>query len=63
MFQKITKYFNEVGQEISKVSWPGREELYGSTAVVIVVCLIMAIFVFGVDKILSYLLILLFPRG
>ena len=63
MFRKISKYISEVGQEISKVSWPGREELYGSTAVVIVVCLIMAVFVFSIDKILSFLLVMLFPKG
>jgi preprotein translocase subunit SecE len=56
MLQKVTTYFNEVGQELSKVSWPTREELFGSTAVVIVLCLILAVFIFGVDWILSNLM-------
>lgn len=51
MFQKISKYFSEVGQELSKVSWPSREELYGSTLVVIVLCVILSVFFFFVDNI------------
>jgi preprotein translocase subunit SecE len=60
MFQKISKYFSEVGQELSKVSWPSREELYGSTVVVVVLCLVVSVFIFGVDFILNHLLGLLF---
>jgi preprotein translocase subunit SecE len=60
MFQKVTTYFNDVGQELSKVSWPTREELFGSTAVVIVLCLILAVFIFGIDWILSNLMRVIF---
>ena len=49
MFKKISNYFGEVRQELSKVSWPSREELYGSVVVVVVLCVILAIFVYGVD--------------
>jgi preprotein translocase subunit SecE len=57
---KITKYVGEVQQELSKVSWPRREELISSTGVVLFVCMIFAIFVFGVDVILSRLIEMLF---
>ena len=60
MIQKISKYFSEVSQELSKVSWPSREELYGSLAVVIALCLILAVFIFGVDHILNRLLEVVF---
>lgn len=60
MFQKISKYLSEVSQELSKVSWPTREELYGSTAVVLVLCLILSMFIFGVDTLLNRLLDLIF---
>ena len=56
MFKKISKYFGEVSQELSKVSWPSREELYGSVAVVVVLCLLLSVFVFGVDFLLNRLL-------
>jgi len=60
MIQKISKYFSEVHQELSKVSWPSREELYGSTLVVVVLCVILSVFIFGVDFILNHLLKIIF---
>ena len=53
---KITQYVNEVQQELSKVSWPRREELISTTGVVLFVCVVFSIFVFGIDIILSRLL-------
>jgi len=52
MFQKLSNYVSEVKQELTKVSWPTREELYGSTLVVVVLCLMLSIFVFGIDQLL-----------
>ena len=60
MFRKISKYFSEVNQELSKVSWPSREELYGSVVVVIVLCVTLSIFIFGVDHLLTKLLEVIF---
>jgi len=60
MIQKIRVYFSEVGQELSKVSWPSREELFGSTGVVIALCIVLSIFIFGVDWFLSQLLKVVF---
>jgi preprotein translocase subunit SecE len=53
---KITQYVNDVQQEISKVSWPRREELVSTTGVVLFVCVVFSIFVFGIDVLLSRLL-------
>ena len=60
MFGKISKYFDEVKQELSKVSWPGREELYGSVVVVLVICSILSVFVFGIDFLLGRMIGLIF---
>jgi preprotein translocase subunit SecE len=60
MFQKITKFLIEVRQEMSKVSWPTREELRGSTIVVITVSLIFAIFIYLVDQVLSNILSIIY---
>jgi preprotein translocase subunit SecE len=60
MIQKISKYLSEVKQELSKVSWPTREEVYGSTGVVVVLCIIFSLFVFGVDFLLNRLLDVIF---
>ena len=56
MFQKITKFLNEVRQEMAKVSWPSRTELRGSTIIVIVVSMIFAVFIYAVDQVLSNIL-------
>jgi preprotein translocase subunit SecE len=60
MIQKISKYIGEVNQEISKVSWPSREELYGSVFVVIVLCIVLSVYIFGIDFILNRLLKIVF---
>jgi preprotein translocase subunit SecE len=60
MFKKISNYLSEVRQELSKVSWPSREELYGSVVVVVVLCLILSIFIYTIDLGLNRLLTFIF---
>jgi len=60
MIQKVSKYFSDVSQELSKVSWPSREELYGSVVVVVVLCVMLSVFIFGVDTLLNRLLEVVF---
>jgi len=53
MKEKIVNFFNDVVKEMGKVTWPTREELVESTKIVIIVCLIISVFTWGVDSILS----------
>jgi preprotein translocase subunit SecE len=53
MKEKIINFFNDVSKEMGKVTWPTRDELMESTKVVIIVCLLIAVFTWGVDAILS----------
>ncbi len=53
MKEKILGFFTDVYKEMSKVTWPKREELQDSTVLVLVVCLIIAAFVYLVDTIVS----------
>ncbi len=53
MIGKITKFLGEVKVEFKKVTWSTREELIGSTAVVIVTILLLSLFVGIVDALLS----------
>lgn len=46
---------------MAKVSWPTRDELKGSTAIVIILTLVFSIFIYGVDKILGELIKILYP--
>ena len=53
IFEKPIIFFNEVKVELGKVSWSTRQEVLGSTFVVIVITAIMALFIFLADVILS----------
>ena len=54
--KKVSKFLQEVKQELSKVSWPSRDELKSTTIVVIVLTLVFSLFIFGVDKVLQAIL-------
>jgi len=56
MFQKINKFFLEVRQEMAKVSWPTRDELKGTTIIVIVITILLSVFIWLADKVLEGLL-------
>lgn len=60
IFKKSLNFLKEVKIELGKVSWSTREELIGSTFVVIVVTGIMATFIGVIDLVLSKGLSLLF---
>ncbi|MBD3297302.1 MAG: preprotein translocase subunit SecE [candidate division Zixibacteria bacterium] len=53
MVNAIKTYYNETVTELEKVTWPSKDELVGSTIVVVVVSLILGFFIFGVDLILA----------
>jgi preprotein translocase subunit SecE len=56
MKEKIIAFFTDVVKEMKKVTWPKQDDLRDSTVVVLVVCLIIAAFVFVVDTTLSEVL-------
>ncbi|MDZ7722912.1 MAG: preprotein translocase subunit SecE [candidate division KSB1 bacterium] len=60
MIQKIGKFLRDVKQEMSKVSWPTREELKGQTIIVIMLSLFLSLFVFIVDHVLTWVMNLLY---
>jgi len=53
IFTAASEYFKDVRVEMSKVSWPTREELRESTLVVIVMVFVIALFIGVVDRGLS----------
>jgi preprotein translocase subunit SecE len=50
---KVTEFLQQVKAELQKVTWPTRKETYGSTMVVIVLVLMVAVFLWVVDSALS----------
>lgn len=53
MKDKIINFFQDVVKEMKKVTWPTKAELFESTKVVIVVCLIMATFTYIIDLLIT----------
>ena len=53
IFEKTSQFITEVKVEMQKVSWSTKDELIGSTAVVIVSTLLLAVFIGAVDIVLS----------
>jgi len=53
MIKRIQEFLKGIEFEMKKVSWPTMSELRGSTAVVLILSLILVIFLFMVDFSLS----------
>jgi preprotein translocase subunit SecE len=60
LVERIREFTKDVRVEVTRVSWPTREELRDSTIVVIATVLLVALFVGIVDKILTLGVALLF---
>lgn len=58
--EKIRQYLREVKAELKKVTWPSRKQTVGTTAVVIVLVMIISVFLGLVDMSLSGLIRLIF---
>ncbi|HCQ04803.1 MAG TPA: preprotein translocase subunit SecE [Candidatus Latescibacteria bacterium] len=56
MYERAIDFLREVKAELTKVNWPSQSELTGSTTVVIVLTIILAVFVGFIDFMLSALL-------
>jgi preprotein translocase subunit SecE len=54
LIAKVKEFVHAVQSEMKKVTWPTREELRGSTIVVIVTVIILSVFIGVVDRILSF---------
>jgi preprotein translocase subunit SecE len=50
----LVQYLRETSQEMKRVSWPARGQLWESTIVVIVTVVIITVCTYIVDKILDF---------
>ena len=55
MLERIKRYLKETAAELRKMTWPTMDELKGSTIVVIIVSLVVAIFIGVVDRVLTFM--------
>jgi preprotein translocase subunit SecE len=56
MKDKIIAFFQDVVKEMKKVTWPTKDELLESTKIVIVVCIVLALFTYVIDMLISQVL-------
>lgn len=56
MFEKLVKFLKETKAEMRKVTWPTRDELIGSTKIVIIATLVVTLFIGIVDQILTLII-------
>ncbi len=59
----IVKYFKDARSEFKKVVWPSPKQTTNNTVVVLIMCIIAAIFIFGIDSIFGLLNKLLLGQG
>ena len=57
------QFIREVRREVSKVTWPSRKEVMVTTGMVFIMVFLAAIFFFGVDLILSWMVRLILGLG
>ncbi|MEE9168580.1 MAG: preprotein translocase subunit SecE [bacterium] len=60
MFRKLSTFVQEVRSEMTRVTWPTRDELKDSTKVVIWVSFVFVVFTFIIDNIFKYLFDLIY---
>ena len=52
---RLKSFYFDVKRELRKVTWPGRNEVYGTTAVVLISVFFFGFYLFLVDMVLSNL--------
>jgi preprotein translocase subunit SecE len=56
MINRVFRFFNEVVDELKKVTWPTRQEAIKMTATVIGVSIVVAVFIGGLDYALTQII-------
>jgi len=57
MFKKLISFLREVRQEMKKVTWPTRREISGSTGIVIISVMLVAVYLGIIDAILQWIML------
>ena len=59
---RVREFLEDVRNEMKKVSWPSREEVVGTTTVVIIASFIFAFFLYAADLVLFGMVEYLYKR-
>ena len=61
-WQRTGEFLTEVRNEMKRVTWPSRREVYATTIVVIITSAFFGVYLFGVDLLLNRLVRVVFDR-
>jgi preprotein translocase subunit SecE len=61
-FSQSRKFLSEVRNEMSRVTWPSRKEVYATTFVVIMTSIFFGVYLWGVDVLFNTFIGWLFER-
>jgi len=56
-------FLTEVRNELKRVTWPSRKEVYATTLVVILVSVFFSLYLAGVDMVLNYVVTWIFRQA
>jgi preprotein translocase subunit SecE len=59
-FGQARRFLTEVRNEMTRVTWPSRREVYATTLVVILTSVFFGVYLFGVDFLLNQLMRLIY---
>ena len=59
-FGNLRNFLNEVRNELKRVTWPSRKEVYATTMVVIVTSIFFGVYLWGLDQIFEKSVLALF---
>jgi len=61
--KKIQAYLEEVLAEMRKVNWPKRKELVSSTVITLLATVVLSLFIFGADRVITQILDVIYSIG
>ena len=59
---RIKKFFKDYSSEMKKIVWPTKSQVINNTIVVIVVSLIAAVVIFGLDTVFGFIVRLIYQN-
>ncbi len=61
--RKIQAYLEEVLAEMRKVNWPKRKELVSSSVITLLATVVLSLFIFGADRVITQILDVIYSIG
>jgi len=58
----VKEFWRDTTTEMKKVTWPGRQEVVGTTVVVIIATVVFAVFLWGCDLVFYKMIDFLFTK-